>query len=160
MDTISAPIQSLRVSSDVVIGLVIRQGSYRRWLEGKFYFDVPTYIRWMRQSRELFPEKRVGFFICSDEKLDVAEFSDFHFIFRDGHDLENRYSLSLCDYLLCVPSTFGGWAAFYGKVPMCVLGNAEQDISLEGFKPINNHLDLRDRTFPQDTDVTTILISR
>ena len=157
-ETIDSPIECLKISCDLVFGIVVRQGDYKRWFDGKYFFSIDTYVQMMRQLKNLFPEKKVGFFICSDAELDTQIFSGFQFVFRSKHDLENRYTLAQCDYILSAPSTYGGWAAFYGHVPLCILSSARQIISLAYFRIVNNHTDLRDPGFPPDTDITDILI--
>ena len=157
-EAIDSPIICLKQSCDLLLGIVIRQGDYKRWLDGKYFYSIDTYVQMMQQLNSLFPERKVGFFICSDAELDTQCFAGFQFIFRSKHDLENRYTLAQCDYILSVPSTYGGWAAFYGHVPMCILSSARQVISLADFRIVNNHTDLRDPGFPSDTDITDVLI--
>ncbi len=153
-DLIELPISNLSKSCDVIVGLVIRRGAYKWWCNGRYYFSLDTYIRWMHEMSGLYPGRKVGFFICSDEELEVEKLAGFTFVFRPGHDIENRYSLARCDYLASAPSTYGGWAAFYGDVPMNILKNPEQSMSLGDFRRIRNHTDLRDETFAPDADVT------
>ncbi|MGD0237324.1 MAG: hypothetical protein ABSC55_22690 [Syntrophorhabdales bacterium] len=154
---IDFPIKRLRSSCDVILGIVVRQGDYKQWRSGKYFFGIDTYVQWMAEAENLFPKKKVGFFICSDEELNTNKFAGFNFIFRAKHDLENRYTLARCDYILSVPSTYGGWAAFYGSVPIDILNSSEQVVSLAKFKIIENHMDLRDSTFPPAVDVTDVL---
>ena len=153
-DLIDSPINMLRKSCNVIVGVVIRRGAYQWWCDGRYFFSIETYVKWMHEIVGLFPEKQVGLFICSDEILNSEDFSDLTFIFRAGHDLENRYSLGMCDYIMSAPSTYGGWAAFYGDVPIIIISDSRQSISLADLRKIQNHTDLRDSTFPQDVDVT------
>lgn len=157
-ESIDFPIKSLKKSCNLLLGIVVRQGDYKTWFDGKYFYNVDIYVQIMQQLKNLFSGKNVGFFICSDVELDTRKFSDFNFIFRSKHDLENRYSLAQCDYILSVPSTYGGWAAFYGHVPLCILSSPEQVISLADFKTIDNHTDLRDPNFSSDIDITDFLI--
>ena len=153
-DSIDLPVKTLGKSCDVIFGLVIRRGAYKWWCDGKYFFSLDTYVQWMHEMRGCFPEKKVGFFICSDENLDEANFAGFTFVFRARHDLENRYSLAQCDYIVSAPSTYGGWAAFYGNVPMNILSSPQQHMSLVDFRRIENHTDLRDSALSTDIDVT------
>ena len=75
----------------------------------------------MEKVECFFAPKSVGFFIASDEEQDLSTFEKHNFFFRSGHPLENLYSLSKCDYLLSVPSSFAGWAHFIGETPLLEL---------------------------------------
>lgn len=157
---IDSPIRNLRKSSDIIFGIVVRRGDYKHWRVGKYFYDVSVYVQAMHQLENLFPEKKVSFFICSDEELNTNEFRDFNFIFRGKHDLENRYSLAQCDYMLSVPSTYGGWAAFYGEVPIYIFSGPKEAITLRDFRTVNNHTDLRDSSFSPDIDITKCLMQK
>lgn len=135
-EAISAPIESLRESCEILFGVAIRHGDYRNLLDGKFFYSIDTYVKIMHQLKNLFPCKKVGFFICSDEEQDIRKFSDFNYIFRVKQDLENRYSLAQCDYIVSPPSTYAGWAAFYGNVPIYLAYSPEADISLNSFQSV------------------------
>jgi hypothetical protein len=132
---ISAFLEDNRKGCDLLVGVVIRHGDYRKHLGGKYFYPVPAYIRWMQQLQGLFPGKKVKFLIFSDEEQDVDAFSSagLDFFFRSGHMMENLYSLAGCDYLITAPSTFALWASFYGKVPLSFLEEADQVLSADSF---------------------------
>jgi len=88
----------------------------------------------MEKVESLFTPKKVGFFIASDEEQDLSIFEKHNFFFRSGHPLENLYSLSKCDYLLSVPSSFAGWAHFIGETPLLNLDEHVREISRHDFK--------------------------
>jgi hypothetical protein len=96
----------------------------------------------------------VGFFICSNDDLDLGEIADARYEFRSRHDLENRAVLARCDYLISPTSTYAGWSAFAGDVPIQVLTSADQTMSRAGFVKITNHTDLRGDSFPDDVNLT------
>ncbi len=135
---IEEPIKKLRQDNEIVVGVAIRHGHYRWWRGGKYFFDTDRYADVMRRTAELFPGKKTGFFICSDEEQDERKFEGLNILFRKGHDLENRYALSLCDYLISPPSTYAGWAAFYGKVPYYVMTDPDAPLDLWFFKQAFN----------------------
>lgn len=137
-DAVEAPVKKLREQSEVVLGVVIRQGDYRQWRNGKYFFETGEYVEVMRRALELFPGRKTGFFICSDEAQDERVFEGFRFVFRGGHDLENRYSLALCDFMISPPSTYAGWASFYGKVPYYVMTDPRAPLQLKLFKRTRN----------------------
>ena len=84
-----------------------------------------------------FLDKEVAFHICSDEKIDMADFSGFDcYQIPLSLDIEDLYALSLCDYIIGPPSTFSMWASFYGNVPLRIVTKDESKISLDQFKSI------------------------
>lgn len=56
-----APVMRLRQHCDLVIAVVIRHGGFDQWMGGKYFFDLPTYRRWIDQLLQLFPHRQVGF---------------------------------------------------------------------------------------------------
>ncbi|GFO61609.1 hypothetical protein GMST_39340 [Geomonas silvestris] len=121
-----------RREHDLLVGVVIRHGDYRRWQEGRYFYSRETYCDLMQQMCALNPGKKVWFLICSDEEQDTAVFKEagLSFFFRSGHMMQNLYSLAGCDYLITPPSTFGMWPSFYGRTPMYIIEDPELPLSL------------------------------
>jgi len=130
---INEPLLSLK-DCDLIVGVAIRHGDYKIWQNGKYYLTTETYQQWMEKVEIFFAPKNVGFFIASDEEQDLSIFEKHNSFFRSGHPLENLYSLSKCDFLLSVPSSFAGWAHFIGDIPLLKLCNDVKDLSKEDFK--------------------------
>jgi hypothetical protein len=125
-------IKSNREGYDVLLGIVIRHGDYRRWEKGKYFYSLDTYLNLMKQLEALLSGKKINFLIFSDEEQDTSSFTaaNLNFYFRSGHIIENLYSLAQCDYIVTPPSTYGMWASFYGKVPLCVVHDPATTLSL------------------------------
>ncbi|HEY5792208.1 MAG TPA: hypothetical protein VIS74_02855 [Chthoniobacterales bacterium] len=121
-------IERARAGVDVLIGVHVRQGDYRAWQGGRFYFDTPLYAAWMRAAAALFPGARVGFLICSNAAQDPAAFAGLRVSFGSGVVVEDLYALAECDRLMGPPSTFSLWASYYGRVPLHMLTRADQAI--------------------------------
>jgi hypothetical protein len=119
---------------DVIVGVAIRHGDYKTWQKGKFFLTTEKYQQWMEKVESFFATKSVGFFIASDEEQDLSIFEKHKFFFRSGHPLENLSSLSKCDYLLSVPSSFAGWAHFIGETPLFNLDNNVRELQWLEFK--------------------------
>lgn len=126
-------VQRLRQRSDVVIGVHIRQGDYRDWQKGKYFFESSRYAAWMREMKSQFPGK-VSFLVCSDEPRDRAEFAGLDCEIGAGPALNDLFALAKCDYLLAPLGTFSQWASFYGNVPLLPLRSPEQLVPREHFK--------------------------
>lgn len=119
---------------ELVIGVHIRQGDFKTYLDGKYYFESEQYATWMGQMQDLFPNKKVKFLICSNEKQREEVFSQYDWFTGTGNFVEDLYSLSRCDYILGVASTFALWASFYGDTPVLVLHDQEQQVELNKFE--------------------------
>jgi hypothetical protein len=109
-------IERARSMGRLVIGVHVRQGDYRSFHKGRYYYDVAQYACLMRNLQTDFAESQPVFLVCSDEKQ--AAFDGINHVMGPGHLVEDLYSLAQCDLLIGPPSTFSMWAAFYGDVPL------------------------------------------
>ena len=129
---INEPLEQLK-DCEVIVGVAIRHGDYKTWQNGKYYLTTETYQKWMEEVEDLFAHQKIGFLIASDEEQDLSIFEKHKFFFRSGHPLENLYSLSKCDFLLSVPSSFAGWAHFIGEKPLLKLDENVCKLSIDDF---------------------------
>lgn len=117
----------LRSRHDPLIAVHIRRGDYRVWRYGTFFFEDPQYVEWIEQMRSRWGP-RTGFVLSSDEVVDRTHFNPEYCHWSDGtvggpgHFLDGMAALGSCDIVAAVPSTFAGWAAFFGNKPMLPLG--------------------------------------
>ncbi len=130
----------LKKKSDLVIGIHMRQGDYKEWLNGRFYFTSEEYAEIMQSVSGLFPGQKISFIICSDEAQDKKTFPDLTVAFGPGTPVSDLYTLSLCDYLIGPVSTFSQWASFYGQTPLVHLRKDKKSIQLSDFKVSELHL--------------------
>lgn len=128
----------------VMVGVHIRRGDYIAYRGGKYYFDMRVYANCMAQLKEQiissFPageKKKVKFLICSNEKINRKCFMNLDIVEGNGDFMIDLYSLSLCDYIIGVPSTYSQWASFYGKVPLGVINDANVKLDLRDFSTID-----------------------
>jgi len=130
-------IAPLRDKYDVLAGLLIRQGDYRVWHDGRFCFSAGTYAGWIRQLIDLYPGRRVAVVMACDEHQDPSDFAGLSCHFASGsanaggHWFESLVELSRCDFVLSPPSTFGATAAFLGAIPLWPLLATEQSLSFD-----------------------------
>lgn len=130
---------NLRERYDFLVGVAIRQGDYRTSaaVYQRFLFESDQYARWIAQADHAFADKgRVGFVLTADEPQNADLFGkNVHFSTGiaggKGHYLESLVELSLCDVLMTSATTFGGWAAFVGNIPVIPLVNSAQVIQPE-----------------------------
>lgn len=128
----------------VMVGVHIRRGDYIAHRGGKYYFDMKVYANCMNQLKEqIISHSPVGekvevkFLICSNERIDMKHFVNLDIVEGNGDFIVDLYSLSLCDYIIGVPSTYSQWASFYGKVPLGVINHANVKLNLRDFSPID-----------------------
>jgi hypothetical protein len=127
-------IRQARSSCDVLIGIHIRQGDYRTYADGKFFYEISIYYRLMRHLEDIFAGKQVHFLVCSDESLHESMFGKLSCTFSNGKAVEDMYSLSACDYITGPPSSFSSWASFYGAVPLYIMWDPHKKPSLYDFR--------------------------
>ncbi|MDD2897388.1 MAG: hypothetical protein PHI31_01625 [Desulfuromonadaceae bacterium] len=126
-----------RQDCDVLVGIHIRQGDYKRWQGGTYYFSTSEYAAAMSRFAATMPEKRIKFLICSNEKQDEAIFHGLNYIVGNDHQLEDMYAFAQCDLLIGPPSTYTLWASFYGSVPLFILKAADAQINCSEFHITN-----------------------
>jgi hypothetical protein len=138
-------VQGQRGRADLVLGVQIRHGDYRRWWDGRFYFPTPRYVAWMRQWAALHRGRRVAFVVTSDEYQDPAQFDGLDVAFAPGSvnaggpAAEALFTLAACDAILAPPSTFAAWASHWGRVPWWPVGGPSgQD---DAWAPVPGDLD-------------------
>jgi hypothetical protein len=111
-------VQNLKQKYKHIIGVHIRQGDYKTWQDGKFYFTskevaniLKDYLKHTNKKNETI------FIICSDGKIDEKEFENINFVKGPGTEITDLHTLSLTDYIIGSNSTYNLWAAYFGSVP-------------------------------------------
>jgi hypothetical protein len=130
---ISAREKEGRQLGEILIGVHVRQGDYRFWENGKYFFESEMYVGVMDRVKSMFQDKQISFFVASDEVQEKKLF-DRHAVVFGGEDaIEDMYTLAACDYIIAPPSTFSAWASFYGKTPRYTIKEIEKTFDLEDF---------------------------
>ena len=125
-------ITNLRQKYDCLVGVHARRGDYKEYLDGIHFHSWDSYRDWMIQTKDLMEEdgqKNIGFLLCSDDDTSSAVFENLpvHFM-QKKTVMSDLHALSLCDYNIGPPSSFGTWLSWYGKVPRLHL---EEDLNIE-----------------------------
>jgi hypothetical protein len=127
-----------KTTNTVYIGLHIRYGDYRNFLNGKYFYDLSVYKNKLTEIINQFVDKQVVVFIASNEKLDLAIFDDVsYFSFEESTPTMDLYGLMLCDYILGPPSTYSAWASYLGENSIFFIENADSPIEISNFKNIS-----------------------
>lgn len=138
-ENVETLIQSCRADTDVLIGVHIRRGDYKNFMEGRYYFEHHVYATLMHRTKALFPERKVRFLICSNEPVPTEVFQGLDYRLGNNHLVEDMYSLARCDYLLGPASTYTMWASFYGQVPLYQVYEPEKDFARDAFTIKEGH---------------------
>ena len=79
-------------------------------------------------------QKNIGFLLCSDDDTSHSDFMNLpvHFMQKKSAMLD-LHALSLCDYNIGPPSSFGTWLSWHGKVPRLCLEQGMDIYSLDQF---------------------------
>ena len=107
------------ISFDKIIGVCMRQGDYKTYLDGKFYLNDSKYLELIKNLTSIFPE--YGIFIACEELKE--NFKPDNSIVSYQNPALNLCMLSKCDFLIGPPSTFLTWAAFYNNIEVCYIDN-------------------------------------
>jgi len=126
-------IGTARRERDLLVGVHIRQGDYKKWLNGKFFFETSEYARLMKSFSDSLPGKRVRFLVCSNAAQDERLFAGLDVMLGTNHQLEDMYAFAGCDYLIGPPSTYTMWASFYGSVPLHYVHDTAAPITVADF---------------------------
>lgn len=114
-------VAKLRKKYDCIIGVHARRGDYKEYLGGIHFHSWDSYRNWIRQTKTLIEKngcKNVGFVMCSDDDAPPLVFADLPLHFMEKKSvMSDLHALSLCDYNIGPPSSFGTWLSWYGRVP-------------------------------------------
>lgn len=130
-------VAKIRQQYDCVVGVHARRGDYKEYLGGIHFHSWDSYRNWMIQTKDLLEEdgqKNIGFLLCSDDDTSSAVFENLpvHFM-QKKTVMSDLHALSLCDYNIGPPSSFGTWLSWYGKVPRLHLEKGLKILSLDQF---------------------------
>jgi hypothetical protein len=121
---------------DQVVGVHLRKGDYSTFKDGQWLYSNADYAGFIKRllAMKLFKDKKLGFFLCSDEKIIEKDFTDLNVINSTGHFVEDLYLLSWCDFIIGPKSTYSGWASFYGNKPLLHIVDKDMKFSELDFK--------------------------
>jgi|GEM_PF-183683 len=127
-------VDRLRRDADIVVGVHVRHGDYRVWRGGKYFFPASRYAGWMQELAAQFPERKVAFFVCSDEPRNADEFPGLSVGLGTGSAMGDLHALAGCDYIFGPQSTFPQWASFYGNKPLLLLKDINDRLERAKFR--------------------------
>tara|TARA_Y100000022_G_C12968804_1_gene248078 strand:+ start:59 stop:436 length:378 start_codon:yes stop_codon:yes gene_type:complete len=124
------------------VGIHARRGDYKTYLGGKHFHSWETYQNWILEVKNVLESKgynRTGFILCSDD-IPPSSILDYSFIHFAGtnHFMIDLHTLTLCDYNIGPPSSFGTWISWYGNVPRLIINKDTKIDNLENFSISNS----------------------
>lgn len=131
---------SLKIESDLLVGVHIRRGDYQQFVDGKYFFSLDEYLKKMKEVKQALADKNVRFVVCSNEKIDPDFFSGMQVTLGPGHLVKDMYLLAKCDYIMGPPSTYTLWASFYGRKPLCQIRDTQTRIDMNQFVMLPPHV--------------------
>lgn len=118
---------SARQRGDRVLGVHIRWEDYRGTDR---FFALEEYCRSIDSVRSSLKPEKVSCIACSPEPIDRDQLPADCLLLERSSAVVDLYSLAGCDYIMGPPSTFSGWASFYGGKPLIVMRNHEKLFSV------------------------------
>ena len=140
-DKAEALMSEIRKQSDLVVGVHVRHGDYKTWRNGRHYYTLEEFHQFMLQIKEIFCEKKVSFFISSNEDFSLEVFTEctcFRFVNEDSGDILDLHTLSLCDRIIGPWSTYSRWASYIGEVPLCFIKDRKQTLQYDDFSIVTD----------------------
>jgi hypothetical protein len=132
-------ISEIKKDYEIIIGVHIRYGDYRTFLNGKYFYTLTQYANFFKNIKEIFKGKEIAFFITSNEKIDTTFFNGYNFFYLPNSIMaEDLFFLSKTDYILGPPSTFSAWASLYGETPLYFVENDKTDFVITDFIDIKD----------------------
>lgn len=116
-----------RFGNHYLIGVHIRQGDYKRFMGGKFYFEqseIANILKYFKVKNET-KNKKVKFILFSNSSVDLKKFSGLDVTPGIGSNyiIEDMLAMSMCDAILATVSSFSTYAAYYGNKPLYIFGH-------------------------------------
>jgi hypothetical protein len=135
-------IKNARKTGRILVGIHIRQGDYRSFEGGRYFYTTVQYVEIMNRLNNFFKETgnpAVTFLIVSNNlniqnEVRDLQVSELDISWGMGQEVVDMYSLASCDYAIGPPSTFLQWACYYGNVPACLLYDSNMTFHASQFK--------------------------
>ena len=127
-------IQSIDINTYAVVGIHIRRGDYKLYLDGKFYYTDDVYLKKMEEVEtelERKYNKKVFFIIFSNENISIKPLQN-RIISKNTWYID-QFLMMCCDYVIGPPSSFTGWATYLGEVPLYYIDDPTKRLYLENF---------------------------
>jgi hypothetical protein len=122
--------------ADLLVGVHIRHGDYAKHHGGRWFYPVATYAALMRSLVEQLAPRRVRFLVCTNAVIAAGDFANLPVTMATGQMIEDLHALAHCDLIMGPPSSFSGWAAFWGARRLYFIDDPAHQPSLDDFRAV------------------------
>lgn len=119
----------------LIIGVHIRRGDYQHWKNGKYYYAIDVYAKFMKEISETINGK-ILFYLFSNEDISDYDFGVDCFFKPNTEAVFDMWAMSKCNYLIGPPSTFSMFASFWNRTPIHFIYDKDQKFKIEDFQHI------------------------
>lgn len=135
IQSVSDKMYSLRNEYDVVVGVHIRRGDYKFYLNGKLYYSNEDYKRIMKRFVTIsnVSEDKIVFVLCSDEKIIEEDFKEFNVFISNLTPAFDFALLQHSDYIMGPHSIFSLMANYLGNNKLYQIFDLKYDFTLDDF---------------------------
>ena len=114
-----------------IVAVHIRQGDYKIFAGGIYYFEEAVYAASMRNLLATHQGSgTIAFVLITKEKINLQDFEGLPFEFFENQSIGvDQALLQLCDYIISPKSTFSSWPSFLYNIPQGIIQN--KNIPLE-----------------------------
>lgn len=126
---------------DYTVGVHIRQGDYKEWYNGKFYYTINEYINFMNSLEKTITGNVLFIVSTNNDTINEKDFVNVNGKVLLLHDepIVDMQVLSSCNYIMGPPSTFSWWAAFIGKSKYYTIATNVDEVLAEKFYLVNEY---------------------
>lgn len=110
-----------KMADAIKIGIHIRQGDYKIWHNGIFYYSIAEYLQIVDRITAEMGSKRHIFYIFFDSNLNEEINNYANTYVSQGSFADDFIAMSKCDIIVGPPSTFSTWSAFLGGAKRIVV---------------------------------------
>lgn len=128
-------LDEVKKDCSTVVGVHIRRGDYKRFENGRWYFEDEVYLEKMQVINAQLQQTngKTAFLLCSNEQLELQKFCDLQvYNFQDDFIIDFLL-LAKSDYIIGPPSTFSALASFYGNKPLQFIPDKEHQPDITQF---------------------------
>jgi hypothetical protein len=121
-------IKNIRKPGVKLIGVHVRHGDYRIWNGGRYFFsfaEVRKILDAYQDYENRTTKKPLLFLICSDDRIDEAALAGLNYLPGPGTEINDLFALALTDLIIGSKSTYGPFAAYYGRIPFYTFSRTE-----------------------------------